>query len=148
MKHSAHFFLGVNSAEGFYSLYDQLITPQLHDLLILKGCPGCGKSSFMRHIADALQERGQNCISIHCSGDPDSLDAVIFPALHTAIVDGTAPHVSVPEAHGHILFSCNRESNMVDCSRRSANIVQYGVRFVKPFILAHVILSFCKFLNN
>ena len=27
-----------------------------------------------------------------CSGDPDSLDAVVFPALNTAIVDGTAPH--------------------------------------------------------
>ena len=43
-----HFFLGANSAEGFYGLYDQLLDARLYDLIILKGTPGCGKSTFMR----------------------------------------------------------------------------------------------------
>lgn len=91
-----HFFLGANSAEGFYGLYDQLLDARLYDLIILKGTPGCGKSTFMRRAAAALEERGLETVYIHCPGDPDSLDGVIFPAIGTAIVDGTAPHVLEP----------------------------------------------------
>ena len=39
MKHT-HFFLGANSAEGFYGLYEQLLDAKLYDLIILKGGPG------------------------------------------------------------------------------------------------------------
>ena len=91
-----HFFLGANSAEGFYGLYDQLLDARLYDLIILKGTPGCGKSTFMRRVAAALEERELETVYIHCSGDPDSLDGVIAPAIRTAIVDGTAPHVLEP----------------------------------------------------
>ena len=78
------FYLGANSPTGFYSLYDQLLEPeQAETIYILKGGPGCGKSSLMRRASVEY---------IACSGDPDSLDAVVFPALNTAIVDGTAPH--------------------------------------------------------
>ena len=96
MKASAHIFLGANSSEGFYALYDQLLTARLDDLLILKGGPGCGKSTLMRGVAESLSAAGEETILIHCSGDPDSLDGVIFPALRTALVDGTAPHVLEP----------------------------------------------------
>ena len=65
-----HFFLGANSAEGFYGLYDQLLDARLYDLIILKGTPGCGKSTFMRRVAAALEERGLESVYIHCSGDP------------------------------------------------------------------------------
>ena len=94
-----HFFLGANSAEGFYSLYDQLLDAELYDLLILKGGPGCGKSTFMRRAAAAMEARGQQAVYIHCSGDPDSLDGVIFPELGTALVDGTSPHGTVSLGH-------------------------------------------------
>ena len=78
---------------GFYSLYDQLLEPeQAETIYILKGGPGCGKSSLMRRVAQAMEEKGASVEYIACSGDPDSLDAVVFPALNTAIVDGTAPH--------------------------------------------------------
>ena len=87
------FYLGANAPSGFYSLYDQLIDPdQAQDVMILKGGPGCGKSSLMRRVAQAMEEKGASVEYIACSGDPDSLDAVVFPALNTAIVDGTAPH--------------------------------------------------------
>ncbi len=78
-----HFFLGANSAEGFYGLYDQLLDARLYDLIILKGTPGCGKSTFMRRVAAALEERGLETVYIHCSGDPESLDGVISPAIRT-----------------------------------------------------------------
>ena len=99
MRHT-HFFLGANSADGFANLYDQLLDAELDDLLILKGGPGCGKSTFMRRVAAAMEQRGQETVYIHCSGDPDSLDGVIFPALRTAVADGTAPHVLEPRCMG------------------------------------------------
>ena len=87
------YFLGANSPQGFYSLYDQLLPPETANAIyIIKGGPGCGKSSLMRRVAQAMEEKGASVEYIACSGDPDSLDAVVFPALNTAIVDGTAPH--------------------------------------------------------
>lgn len=94
------FYLGANSPAGFYSLYDQMLDPaEAEDIMILKGGPGCGKSSFMRRVAAAAEAKGVAVEYIQCSGDPESLDAVVFPALKTAIVDGTAPHVWVTQTH-------------------------------------------------
>lgn len=94
------FYLGANAPSGFYSLYDQLIDPdQAQDVMILKGGPGCGKSSLMRKVGAAMEEQGLAVEYIQCSGDPDSLDAVIIPTLATAIVDGTAPHGCATQGH-------------------------------------------------
>ncbi|MBR7150535.1 MAG: hypothetical protein IKD01_05930 [Oscillospiraceae bacterium] len=90
------FFLGANSGEGFYSLYEQLFTEELSDLLILKGSPGCGKSTLMKRLGAAAEAAGVEVHYVRCSGDPDSLDAVLLPALRSAVVDGTAPHTLEP----------------------------------------------------
>lgn len=88
------FYLGANSPSGFYSLYDQLIDPaQAEDYFLIKGGPGCGKSTLMRRVGRAMEEHGLEVEYIQCSGDPDSLDAVAVPALRSALVDATAPHV-------------------------------------------------------
>ena len=92
------YFLGANSPGGFYSLYDNLFHPETDNTLyILKGGPGCGKSSFMRAIARDLEENGYAVEYIFCSGDPDSLDGIFIPELKTGFVDGTAPHVIEPK---------------------------------------------------
>lgn len=91
-----HLFLGANSGEGFYSLYDQLLNGRFDDLMILKGGPGCGKSTFMRRLGAAMEHAGERVVYINCSGDPDSLDGAIFLDRNAAIVDGTSPHVLEP----------------------------------------------------
>ena len=101
MEPKVTFFLGANTPSGFYSLYDQLLDPdEARRLYLLKGGAGCGKSSLMKRAAAALEEAGEPVEYIRCSGDPDSLDAVIFPRLHAAIVDATAPHVVEPKLPG------------------------------------------------
>lgn len=97
MTNSTHFFLGANSGRGFQSLFPRFCAPeQYHDLLILKGGPGAGKSTMMKTIGAAMEEEGEAVEYLYCSGDPTSLDGVHFPRLRTAIVDGTAPHVVEP----------------------------------------------------
>ena len=88
------FFLGANAKTGFFSLYDGFTDPAAGDFLwVIKGSPGCGKSSFMRRIGQAAERSGLRAEYILCSGDPDSLDGVYFPERRVAYVDGTAPHV-------------------------------------------------------
>ncbi len=88
------YYLGGNTTEGFFSLYDGFCPAESEDFLwVIKGGPGCGKSSFMRKIGQAMQDAGLDVEYVLCSGDPDSLDGVYIPALKTGYVDGTAPHV-------------------------------------------------------
>ncbi len=101
MEKKVTFFLGANSPAGFYSLYDQMLPPdRARRVFLLKGGAGCGKSSLMRKEAQRLEEAGEKVEYIVCSGDPGSLDAVIFPGLGAAIVDATAPHVMEPTLPG------------------------------------------------
>ena len=95
------YFLGANSPLGFFSLYDQLVDLETAARgYILKGGPGCGKSTLMRQVAADVEASGKRAEYILCSGDPDSLDGVVFPDLGVAIVDGTAPHGRETESTG------------------------------------------------
>ena len=88
------YFLGANSPAGFSSLYDELSDPnRMKALYILKGGPGCGKSTLMKRVARHAEAAGLDIQRILCSGDPESLDAVFFPQTGIAVADGTAPHV-------------------------------------------------------
>lgn len=94
---ATHFFLGANSGLGFQNLFTKFCEPEnFRDLLILKGGPGCGKSTMMRKIGQAMEERGETVEYLHCSGDPDSLDGVYISRIATAVVDGTSPHSIEP----------------------------------------------------
>ena len=49
-----HYFLGANTGGGFVSVYDEFCPPESETFLwVLKGGPGCGKSSFMKAIGRA-----------------------------------------------------------------------------------------------
>lgn len=95
------YFLGGNTPSGFYSLYHQLSDPErFQAVYIIKSGPGSGKSSLMRRVGRHAQAAGLETEEVLCSGDPDSLDALILPQLGAAIVDGTAPHVLEPKCPG------------------------------------------------
>ena len=86
-------FLGANTAGGFVSRFDQLHTDRrIRKLIILKGGPGCGKSTFMKKLRKTAADLGADTESCPCSSDPASIDALLIPTLGLAVVDGTAPH--------------------------------------------------------
>ena len=95
------YFLGANTPEGFRSHYGVLFRdPRIRRLYILKGGPGCGKSTLMRTVSAAAQAKGCDVEEILCASDPDSLDGLIVPKVGLAIADGTAPHVLEPPLCG------------------------------------------------
>jgi len=94
-------FPGAMGPEGFISCFDHLIPERdLRRMLILKGGPGVGKSTFMRRIHAAMSENDEPAMLYFCSGDPDSLDAVVIPTRGLLILDGTAPHIVDPKIPG------------------------------------------------
>ena len=96
-----HYFLSASTPVGFYGFFDAIIeTHDLKKLYILKGCSGSGKSTFIRHFADAFPDLDRDFL--HCANDPTSLDGVIIPTLAVGIIDGTAPHVVEPRYPGII----------------------------------------------
>jgi Mrp family chromosome partitioning ATPase len=96
------FFPGNNTPLGFFSYYDYLIGPDATRILVIKGGPGVGKSSFMKEIAAGLNQRGFDVELHHCSSDNNSLDGVVFPQIKVALVDGTSPHVVDPRNPGAV----------------------------------------------
>lgn len=79
------YFLGGNTASGFVSFYGQFCRGPEDFLWVIKGGPGCGKSSFMKTIGKAAENAGLDVEYVLCSGDPDSVDGVYLPALHTGL---------------------------------------------------------------
>ncbi len=94
---NTQWFLGANTGDGFLSRFEQLQNePQIQKLIILKGGPGCGKSTFMKKLQKIAARFGADTCSYPCSSDPASLDGLFIPSLGFAVVDGTAPHVLEP----------------------------------------------------
>jgi Mrp family chromosome partitioning ATPase len=95
-------FPGNNTSLGFYSFYDYILPADATRILIIKGGPGVGKSTFMKKIAAAMVDRGYDIEYHHCASDNASLDGITFPQIGVAIVDGTAPHVVDPKHPGAV----------------------------------------------
>ena len=122
------FFLGANTPRGFVSLFDELHDPYRdHRLYIIKGGPGCGKSTLMKRVAAEALSRGVSAERIHCGSDPDSLDGVLLPKMGVSICDGTAPHVVEPTFPGatEVLVDLGRFWNTDRLLARVADVRRY-----------------------
>ncbi len=59
---------------------------------------GWGKSTLMKRVGAAWEKQGKQVEYYWCSGDPESLDAVVADGC--MLMDGTAPHVIDPALPG------------------------------------------------
>ena len=94
------YFLGANSPRGYVSRFDQLGEPGEWRCWLVKGGPGCGKSTLMAQVSRAMEPHCGTIEEILCTGSPHSLDAVIFPQHRLAIADATPPHALEPRYPG------------------------------------------------
>ncbi|MBM7704132.1 PRK06851 family protein [Metabacillus iocasae] len=91
-----HRFLGAATPKGAVDFVPNL-TEGLAKRYLIKGRPGSGKSTMLKKLAAAAEQRGFDVEVYHCGFDPNSLDMVIVRELGFAIFDSTAPHEYFPE---------------------------------------------------
>ncbi|WP_256762378.1 PRK06851 family protein [Cohnella sp. WQ 127256] len=109
-----NFYAGGNTAQGYANLFDSSFQA-LERVFLLEGVAGTGKSINICSIGNQLAEEGYSIWMIHCSSDNDALDGIIIPALKLGIIDGTSPHISVPElsdvelVHANLREACHEE---------------------------------------
>ena len=126
MAQVTHFFAGANSGDGFQNLFSEIVDLEdTYDLMVLKGGPGVGKATFMREIGKTMERAGTPVEYLWCSGDPDSLDGVVIPALRCAVCDGTSPHGTAPLGHhtkkGSICKALRRRKYYGSSTRHGTN---------------------------
>ncbi len=102
-----HRFFGAASILGSICYIPEL-TEGLSRRCFIKGRPGTGKSTFLKKIAKAAQERGFETEIYHCSLDPNSLDMVIVRELGFCVFDSTAPHEYFPSRQGDEIIDIYR----------------------------------------
>ncbi len=145
------FFLGANSSGTFSSFFDSLLTNKnITTLNILKGGPGCGKSSFMKRIATHFENKGCKIERIYCSSDPNSLDCVIVHDYKLAYVDGTAPHVLEPRypaaVENYLDFSVYWDSDIIRSN--SKDIINLTNEISCNFRFAFELIKSANSANN
>ncbi len=140
------FFLGANSADGFYSLYDEYCREKGSFLHLIKGGAGGGKSGFMRKIAAHAEESGCDVELIRCSGDPDSLDAVYITSTAEGWLDATSPHALEPDNFG--VCSCYVNLGQF-CSRtENEDIVIYTQLYKEMYSSAYAYLKAAECIKS
>ena len=133
---SFDYYLGANTPNGFISCFEEM-TNAVSRLYIIKGGPGCGKSTAMKRIAALCEAADVAVQRIWCSSDTKSLDGVYIPELDTLYVDGTAPHVIEPNCpgardgilnFGDFWDSCALSAQRLEIERISREISQCYLR--------------------
>jgi Cdc6-like AAA superfamily ATPase len=94
-----HRFLGAATPTGAVDFIPN-ITEGIQKRYFLKGRPGSGKSTMLKKIAKAAEQRGFDVEVYHCGFDPHSLDMVIVREVGIAIFDSTSPHEYFPSCEG------------------------------------------------
>lgn len=95
------YMAGANTSEGFISYFDYVLRDAKR-VYIIKGGPGCGKSTFIKRIGEDMLRESCDVDFIFCSADAGSLDAIIIQDIGVVIVDGTAPHTIDPKYPGAV----------------------------------------------
>ena len=136
------FFMGANTPSGFVSQFGQLLNPEAGlCVYILKGGPGCGKSTILGKVAKAFEgEPGTQLIA--STHDTGSLEGVIVPSKKLCVLEGGHPHVLEPKHPGAVenvveLSSCwdagalqSHREEIVSLGANIARCHEYSCRYL------------------
>ncbi len=152
------YFASMNTSKGFQNYFSNVFnTNELKKVYILKGGPGTGKSSFMKHIAEHEIAHGNQVEFFLCSSDPSSYDGIIIQEKKIAILDGTAPHNYDPHFPGVVEEIINlgefwdaerllhKKSEIIDLITKKNNLYQRSYHFLSAYgKICDEILSYIK----
>ncbi len=101
-QHTTRCFFGCNAGSGFHTFFNFLPRLEGARIVIVKGGPGTGKSTFISAIGETFARQGYDLEYQHCSLDPRSYDAVVIPALKAVVTAATGHHVFDPDNPGAV----------------------------------------------
>ena len=104
-------FFGASTPDGSVNYINEL-TGNLKKRYFIKGRPGTGKSTFLKHLANKAKCAGLDTEIYYCSFDKDSLDMVVVPELGFCVFDSTAPHELFPKREGDEIVDFYTESGL------------------------------------
>ncbi|MDD6213939.1 MAG: hypothetical protein PUB42_01945 [Firmicutes bacterium] len=104
-------FFGASTPDGSVNYINNL-TENLSKRYFIKGRPGTGKSTFLKRLADALQNAGHDVEVYYCSFDPNSLDMVLARDLSFCVFDSTAPHEMFPSESRDSVLDFYKEAGL------------------------------------
>ncbi|MTI80316.1 MAG: hypothetical protein FH758_05440 [Firmicutes bacterium] len=143
-------FPGGNTSSGFYSYYDYIIEPDATRILVIKGGPGVGKSTFMSWIAEQMLERGYDVEYHCCSSDNGSIDGIMIPSIRVAMLDGTAPHVVDPKNPGVVdeIIHLGDHWNEPEIRKSKEEVLASNARVGRLFEIAYSQLAEAKIIRD
>lgn len=152
MKNTVYeYFPGSNTPKGFYSYYDYIMEKnESKRVIILKGGPGTGKSTFMKRVAKYFDKKGYETQMLHCSSDPDSLDGVCIRECGFLILDGTSPHVVDPKFPGAVdeIINLGQCWDREKITKKKDEIMNLGKVISGNFVKAYDYLAAAKNISN
>lgn len=129
MSIERHYFPGNNTPQGFYSYYSHILGQrEANRIICIKGGPGTGKSTFMRHIGEEFAKMGEDVDFLHCSADECSLDGIVLHGKKAALIDGTSPHITDPVSPGAVdkIINLGEYWNREGIAANKAEIIDYS----------------------
>ncbi|RDW15646.1 AAA family ATPase [Oceanobacillus chungangensis] len=128
-----HRMFGTNTADGVVNEVPHL-TSELKKVYYIKGRAGTGKSTLMKKIAKACQQKGFDVEVYHCSFDPNSLDMVLVRELEFCIFDSTDPHEFFPSREGETILDLYEETVTPGTDEKYAAQIQEVNQLYKSYM--------------
>jgi tRNA uridine 5-carbamoylmethylation protein Kti12 len=143
------YLAAANTSEGYVSFFKYLLEDAKR-VYILKGGPGCGKSTFMRKMGEELLSDGFDIDFIHSSDDSSSLDAIFIHDVNTVILDGNAPHIIDPKYPGAVERILDFGDYWdIDYLRNNVNEIKYYIDDIEnEYKKFYIQLKCCKSIHD
>ncbi|PWA10675.1 hypothetical protein DCC39_10935 [Pueribacillus theae] len=121
--HIKHRFHGANTPTGTVDFISEL-TSDVGNRYLLKGRPGVGKSTLLKSLASAAENRGFDTEIYHCEFEPERVDLLVVKELDLAIFDSTPPHEYAPERKNDKVIDLESEVLVSDVSEKDSFKIQ------------------------
>ncbi len=89
-----HLFGSGITPAGLINYYEN-ITEKCQKRFLIQGPFATGKSNMLKNTAQIVSNYGYEILYLHCSLNPENIDALIIPALKLAAINNSFPHTVI-----------------------------------------------------
>lgn len=143
-KTNYHRFFGASTPDGAVNYIDNL-TETLTARYFIKGRAGTGKSTFLKRLARAANEKGFDTEIYYCGFDKNSLDMVVVPELDFCVFDSTAPHEMFPQSERDTILDFYEEAGLLGVDEKyEKELLDVEERYNQKMAEGMAFLRLCK----